>query len=243
MKHNQTHRNIEPDQSPHTWKRAKKGRILFDTLTILLPVIIILGTFFLLYSFFAKKDTKTDGALRKWKSFVIAQRVFDSPKIPADMFFPILTNAIEWGALQVTLPYYWIYYFDKRYGGNTLSVQPQLNAPYGMHIQMEKMAQLPADLEDAGLAFLRNLRLYPRATGRIRFLDEPGFLFYVTYVNEASVPMDSIFIFIIKEDYLLKIVAYSPQQMYRLRKNWFDAILQTFKWIDQALPEQQDKKP
>ncbi|MDX9703117.1 MAG: hypothetical protein RBU23_08755 [Candidatus Auribacterota bacterium] len=216
--------------NPVSWKSKKGRRIFFDIACIIVPLTVILGLLLLLHGLFSGKKESTEEMLRGWKKGVIAQRVFNARTVSAEVFLPILRNEVRWGAISVRFPYSWVHFFENRFGGRTLSLQESLDSNYGMHIQIEHVFKDTGSIFEFGASFLKNIGLYPQAHGEIDFLQAQGHLFFMRYTTREGIVMSSLFLFIRKENYLIKIIAYSPDSVYLARKSLFDAILTTIQW-------------
>ncbi len=214
-----------------TLLRSRKGRrIVFDLAAVLVPLLLIFGLILLLYGVFRSRKDSPVRPVSSWNKGIISCRVFDMPATPTRMLLPVLANRVHWGPLSIAYPKSWGYFFEKRFGGKTLSIQENLNAPYGMHIQIERLGDTTISTSEFGSDFLQHIGLYARAKGEILLLESPGTIFYTIYITPQGIAMSSIFLFIKRDDYLIKIVAYAPDSIYLARKMLFDAMLTTLDW-------------
>jgi hypothetical protein len=205
------------------WHRTKWMRIWLEILAIIAPLLFLILALTTVIFIFRDRN-QPEQTEPEWKDSIIADRVFSGNDLASDVFYTILTTKLTWANLSLYYPSNWIHFFEKRYGGKTLTIRPNGAPSYGMHIQL-KILDNDTQLLAYNSQFLEHLNFNTDNLRELKFRDAQAYQLDTRYMACTNIPMITRFIFIKKNKMFLRIIIFAKEQTFAHKYTLFQAIL------------------
>ncbi|MCD6460103.1 hypothetical protein J7L67_05500 [bacterium] len=214
-------------KSSLSWNKHVGFRIVMEILSIAGPFLCVIFISWLVYYLVSGKEKKAN---HYFDQDFICERFFDVSKIEPFNYYPFLTVGFEWNSLEVKIPYYWIDFADKRYGGQTLTLQPSDSSMLGIHIQVIKDDMPVTNLAGYGRDFIEKIGFRNVNEFKMDILQTNACCFEVFYLAPAGLPMMSRFVFLEKNGYLIHIIMFAPKSIFKHRLSLFYAVINSLEY-------------
>ena len=211
------------------WNKRIGFRLIMELLTMIGPFLCVIFISWLVY-YLVSGSNKSNMEKPSYTHPFVCERFFSSSKIMPVNYYPFLNARFTWGLLRVRMPEYWINFTDKRYGGQTLTIQPAESSMFGMHIQVSTDENDNEGLEKVGREFIRKIKFRNADEYKMQILRRPAYCFDVFYLASGRIPMKSQFIFLRKGNSIIHIIIYAPSYIFDHRLSLFHAIIDSIEF-------------
>ena len=207
------------------WQKKTKRKIILEALEALIPIVFCVILVALIMNMIKKPKYKKNNRIDRF----ITNRIFSSSDVLPTFFNESLTKESYLKPILINYPDSWTHLLDKQFGGMTLTILPNEISNYGLHIQCSEISD-DADTRKEGEDFLNKINLSSKKHSKTMILSNKADLFRVNYLSKSHVPMIAKFIFFKNNEYLIRIIMFSPEDTFDYRENFFKAIIETIRF-------------
>lgn len=216
------------------WHANTGMRIVLEISAIIAPLLLFLGA--LAIGFYIFRDQGQESGLKHqpaWQDLIVAKRVFAGSDLSSNNFYSVLSKNVSWENLKIYYPFDWIHFVENRFGGKTLTIQPDVESSYGIQFQVSKLTD-ETECTRTILTFLKQIGLTPDKLNETTVAKTKAYQCTTRYTTGGYVPMTGRFFFIPRKSFLFRIVIFGQEETFTHRSVLLNAILDSVSFSDSA---------